>query len=104
MAKYKESSTQQTITKYSTPATILIDLVNNPRIKIDEVRVEELNGKRVGAVTTRTIVKEIIPGIGSTEFDAVNENTGEVVATLTYAQLRHILYGLYLSLASETDG
>lgn len=104
MAKYQEQVTSQTIKRYLTPKEITINLMGNPRISVDEARVEEVNGARVGAVSTRTITKEIEPGIGSTEFTAINENTGEVIATLTYAQLKHIIYGLYVSLASEVDG
>ena len=105
MPKYGEVTDQQTIVTYLTPHKAKLDFGfdGDPVIEFEEVRVTEVDGGRVGITDTRDLVKIITPGNGSTSFDIINENTGAVLGQITYAQMKHALYGLYVHVATETD-
>lgn len=105
MPKYGEVTESKTIVKYRTPesVTIKMGLVGDPSINFQEVQVTEVDGNRVGIRDTREVYKEVTAGNGATQFDIINENTGAVLGQVTYAQMRHILYGLYVHVASEMD-
>jgi hypothetical protein len=105
MPKYGETTDQQTIVSYLTPHIAKIDLGfdGDPIIEFDEVRVTEVDGARAGITDTRELMKIVTAGNGGTQFDIINENTGAVLGQMTYGQMKHVLYGLYVHVATEMD-
>jgi len=105
MPKYGETTETNTTVTYLTPNDLKIDMgrVGNPTVEVQEAEVTEVDGNRVAYREGRKLFKEVTPGNGSTTFDVINENTGEVITSLTYANFRHVLYGLYVHLATEAD-
>lgn len=105
MSKYDEQTEAQTITSYRTPASVAINMgVNgNPSITFRENVMVEVNGSRTSSKFSRELFKEVTPGNGNTSFDIIRESDGQVLGNITYAQLKHALYGLYVHVASETD-
>ena len=100
MAKYKEKVETQTTVSYLTPNEFWIGM-DDYRFEVDEAEMVEVGNSRVSKKKGRKLFQDVTDANEDTEFPIINENTGDVIGTMTYADLRHALYGLYIHMAER---
>lgn len=74
-----------------------------PSVRFDEETIERTDGNDRSLGVKGFLNKQFTPNNAATEFNLLDNTTGEVTGTATYQDVFNILYSLYFHLATERD-